>query len=145
MWTWIIAPLAGLLVETAKPGAAFGAAPIIDFGTPFWSLSVSTNVLATLLIAARLALRPRALAAVEGARGAAAAAVFLESAALYAVCALVYIPLFARDLPLQFPFSALLGSAAVRACAALLGFTLGGVLIWGRAGYRAALDHPPDG
>ena len=102
----------GFLIETAKPGSEFGQASIIDFGTPFWSLSVSTNVLSTLLIAARLATRRRVL-------DAPGVAIFLESAALYAVCAIMYIPMFALDIPLQFPFSALLVSAAVSSvCAA---------------------------
>ena len=96
----------------------FGQVEVIDFGTPFWSLSVSMNVLSTLLIAGRLIYRRRAL--VESlsrnsprAYGA-EVAIFLESAALYAVAALVYIPMFAKNIPLQFPFSALLVSAAVR-------------------------------
>ncbi|KAM5544691.1 hypothetical protein V8D89_001589 [Ganoderma adspersum] len=112
-----IATGVGLLVETAKPGAAFGQASVIDFGTPFWSLSVSMNVLTTVLIAARLLYRRRALLDSASKRKARAyyspeVAIFLESAALYAICSIIYIPMFAEDIPLQFPFSALLGSAA---------------------------------
>lgn len=40
-------------------------------------------------------------------------AIFLECGALYAVCSLIYIPMFARNIPIQFPFSALLVSPAV--------------------------------
>jgi hypothetical protein len=40
-------------------------------------------------------------------------AILVESAALYSICGLIYIPLFALNLPLQYPFAALLGSAAV--------------------------------
>ncbi|KAI0648777.1 hypothetical protein C8Q79DRAFT_903319 [Trametes meyenii] len=107
----------GLLVETAKPGAAFGQASVIDFGTPFWSLSVSMNVLSTVLIVGRL-LHRRDVFYGTGERRRryrlyeVETAVFLESAALYAICAIVYIPMFSKDIPLQFPFSALLGSAA---------------------------------
>lgn len=42
------------------------------------------------------------------------ATVLAESAALYSICGLIYIPLFARDSILQYPFSPLFNSAAVR-------------------------------
>jgi len=107
----------GLLVQTAKPGAVFGQANVINFGTPFWSLSVATNVISTLLIAGRLLYRRRMLRDTAGGYGAtqlrmytSAVAIFAESAALYAICAIVYIPMFAKNIPLQYPFSSLLGS-----------------------------------
>jgi hypothetical protein len=106
----------GLLVETAKPGAAFGQAFVIDFGTPFWSISVAMNVLTTILICARLLYHRRLLgghgSVLLGGAFAPEVVVFLESGCLYAVCAIIYIPMFARNIPLQYPFSALLGSAA---------------------------------
>ncbi|KAF8514429.1 hypothetical protein BU17DRAFT_52563 [Hysterangium stoloniferum] len=116
----------GLLIETAKPGAAFGQASVINFGTPFWSLSVATNVLCTVLIVIRLlycrgALNGRRQEERDGRETTrqnkpsafnSEVAIFIESGALYAICALIYIPLFAKNIPLQFPFSALLGSAA---------------------------------
>ncbi len=37
----------------------------------------------------------------------------VESAALYAICAVIYIPLFAINTPIQYPFSALLGGVVV--------------------------------
>ena len=104
----------GLLVETAKPGAVFGQVVVVNFGTPFWSLSVATNILATLLIAGRLLHRRQLLRdAAKRHMYTSAVAIFVESAALYAICAIVYIPMFAKNIPLQFPFSALLGSASV--------------------------------
>jgi len=103
----------GLLVETAKPGAIFGQSVVINFGTPFWSLSVATNILATLLIAGRLLHRRRLLRdAAKHHMYTSAVAIFAESAALYTICAIVYIPMFAKNIPLQYPFSALLGSAS---------------------------------
>ncbi|CDO72008.1 hypothetical protein BN946_scf184943.g43 [Trametes cinnabarina] len=107
----------GLLVETAKPGAMFGQTPIIDFGTPFWSISVAMNVLTTLLIAARLVYRRKIFYPTDNKHPRYPAygpevAIFLESAALYAICSIIYIPMFVKNIPLQFPFSALLGSAA---------------------------------
>ena len=149
----------GLLVETAEPGAAFGQASIIDFGTPFWSLSVSMNVLTTVLIAARLIYRRRALLDSTSKRRARAyyspeVAIFLESAALYAICSIIYIPMFAEDIPLQFPFSALLGSAAVSAartrpprirCLICLRIRKCMLTKMGHVERRAALHHPADG
>jgi hypothetical protein len=110
----------GLLVQTAKPGAVFGQANVINFGTPFWSLSVATNVLSTILIAGRLLYRRRMLRDTTGGYGAtqlrmytSTVAIFAESAALYAICAIVYIPMFVKNIPLQYPFSSLLGSMSV--------------------------------
>lgn len=119
----------GLLVETAKPGAVFGQAAVINFGTLFWSLSVATNVVSTTLIAGRLLFYRRALSRALSARRSsrgrqngdtASVAILVESAALYSVCAVVYIPLFAVNIPVQYPFSALLGGITVRHYAALV-------------------------
>ncbi|KAJ7489355.1 hypothetical protein FB451DRAFT_1125683 [Mycena latifolia] len=111
-----IAMGAGLLVQISKPHASLGQAAIINFGTPFWSLSVSTNVLSTIIIAGRLAYRRRVIHRMGTSQNGhrkntytSTSAIFAESAALYAVAALIYIPLFARNLTLQYPFSALLG------------------------------------
>jgi len=107
----------GLLIQTAKPGAVFGQANVINFGTPFWSSSVATNVISTLLIAGRLLYRRRMLRDTTRGYGAtqlrmytSTVAIFAESAALYAICAIIYIPMFAKNITLQYPFSALLGS-----------------------------------
>ncbi|KAJ7182736.1 hypothetical protein C8R43DRAFT_1083654 [Mycena crocata] len=103
----------GLLVEVSKPTGVLGESSVIDFGTPFWSLSVTTNVLSTLLIAGRLAYcRRRRHGAEQVGRHShtSTSAIFAESAALYAVVALIYIPLWARNLALQYPFSALMGA-----------------------------------
>ncbi|KAJ7705444.1 hypothetical protein B0H17DRAFT_856570, partial [Mycena rosella] len=107
---------AGLLVQISKPHATLGQVTVINFGTPFWSLSVTTNVLSTMLIAGRLLYRRRTMQATPknqgygGRSNTSTSAIFAESAALYAVAALIYIPLFARNLALQYPFSALLGA-----------------------------------
>jgi len=82
---------------------------------------MATNVLATLLIAGRLLHRRHVLRkaavghdAIEYKMYTSTAAIFAESAALYAICAIIYIPMFVKNIPLQYPFSALLGSASVR-------------------------------
>src|SRR6266436_4266182 len=50
----VIGSSIALLVETARPGAVFGTKLISDFGIAFWSISVSLNVISTLLIAGLL-------------------------------------------------------------------------------------------
>jgi len=105
-----------LLVETARPGAGFGNPLISKFGTAFWSISVSLNVISTILIAGMLLYHDRKLRRL-GFQGngpyTGIAAVLAESAALYSICGLIYIPLFARNMDLQYPFSPLFISAAV--------------------------------
>jgi len=104
-----------LLVETAIPGAAFGNRLVSDFGTAFWSISVSLNVISTILIAGMLMYHDRKLRRL-GFQGSGPyigiAAVLAESAALVSIFGLIYIPLFAKNMALQYPFSPLFISAA---------------------------------
>jgi hypothetical protein len=105
------------MIETAKPGAIFGIPLISNLGTAFWSISVSLNVVSTLLIAGQLIWHQRTLRQAgfrHGNQYMTIAAILAESAALYSIAGLIYIPLFARDLTLQYPFSALFNSMAVR-------------------------------
>lgn len=83
-------------------------------------MSVATNVFATVLIAARLLYRKgdlRRFTSRHAGKSAWASevAVLAESAVVYAVVAIIYIPLFARNSPVQFPFSSLLVTTSVRA------------------------------
>lgn len=106
-----------LLIETAKPGAAYGSPLISQLGTAFWSISVSLNVISTSLIAGQLLWHRRSLQQVglhQGDKYIGITAILVESAGLYSICGLIYIPLFAQNLPLQYPFSALLNSVTVR-------------------------------
>lgn len=97
----------------------FGVKLISDLGTAFWSISVSLNVISTLLIAGRLLWHQRSLRQIglqHSNQYTDIVAVLAESAALYSICGLIYIPLFALNLSLQYPFSALFNSAAVQSC-----------------------------
>jgi len=110
-----VASAIALLIETAKPGAVFGMVLISDFGTAFWSISLSLNVISTTLIAGKLMWHQRSLRQAgipQSDQYMSIAAILAESAALYSISGLIYIPLFARDLTLQYPFSALFNSAA---------------------------------
>jgi len=88
---------------------------VSDFGTAFWSISVSLNVTSTILIAGQLIWHQRTLRRAgipQSDQYMSIVAILAESAALYSICGLIYIPLFARDLTLQYPFSALFNAAA---------------------------------
>ncbi|KAJ7781714.1 hypothetical protein DFH07DRAFT_385330 [Mycena maculata] len=106
----------GLLIETGQPGGTFGVGLVVPFGTAFWSISVALNVILTFLISYKLLhqhRRVRSLRVTEvGDRYTDIVAILVESAALYSISGLIYIPLFALNIPLQYPFAALLGSAA---------------------------------
>ncbi|KAJ7039366.1 hypothetical protein C8F04DRAFT_1033521, partial [Mycena alexandri] len=107
-----------LLVETGKPGGTFGVSLVPQFGTAFYSSSIGLNVILTSLISYKLLLqhhRVRSLSVTKvpvGERYTDIVAILVESAALYSIAGLIYIPLLALNVPLQYPFSPLLGSAA---------------------------------
>ncbi|KAL7278322.1 hypothetical protein ACG7TL_008298 [Trametes sanguinea] len=114
LWMGAVATGVLLLLDTAKPTATLVAADVIRFQTAFYCMSISLNILTTLLIAGRLWYQQRqmkALAAVPSARWdyTSVIAIFVESAALYSICGIVYIPLVVRKLPLQYPITALIG------------------------------------
>ncbi|EJD43614.1 hypothetical protein AURDEDRAFT_152478 [Auricularia subglabra TFB-10046 SS5] len=101
----------GLSVAAARPAATFGQHAVVAFGTSFWSISVFLNVLTTAMIAGRLLYHRRQMEMLGRARHSqyiSVIAVLVESAALYSLSGLVYIPLFALNLPQQYAFSALL-------------------------------------
>ncbi|THG98850.1 hypothetical protein EW026_g3416 [Hermanssonia centrifuga] len=145
-----IATGVGLLVETGKPGAVFGQATVINFGTPFWSLSVATNVIATALIAGRLLSLRRAITRLDGRDrimlrdNTSALVICVESAALYAICAVIYIPLFAINTPIQYPFSALLGGVVSISPTLIMLRMASGIAINGKWGDIALRDIDQD-
>lgn len=105
----------GLLVYAARSGTQFGEHRVESFGTAFWSISVSLNVLATTLIAGRLLYHRRTIRMVSPERNdyyISVISIVAESAAVYSISGLIYIPLFARNLPLQYPFAALFCAAS---------------------------------
>ncbi|KAI9060762.1 hypothetical protein FKP32DRAFT_1013146 [Trametes sanguinea] len=115
LWMGAVATGVILLLDTAKPTATLVAADVIHFQTAFYCMSISLNIFTTLLIAGRLWYQQRqmkALTAVPSARWdyTSVIAIFVESAALYSICGIVYIPLVVRQLPLQYPITALIGA-----------------------------------
>ncbi|EJD43629.1 hypothetical protein AURDEDRAFT_66393, partial [Auricularia subglabra TFB-10046 SS5] len=104
----------GTLYWASQPDGAFGQHEFTQFGTAFWSISVGFNVLSTLLITGKLVHHQRQMAKLQQhAEYLGLAAIVVESAAIYAVSGLIYIPLFHLNSPRQFAFSALLCSATV--------------------------------
>jgi len=109
-----VASSIALLVQVGIPGASFAPGGLIsDLGTAFLSLSVSSNIISTLLIAGQLfrhqwALRQTGIQ--DNGLYTRIFAVIAESAALYSGCGLIYIPLYARNLSSQYAVSALYAS-----------------------------------
>jgi hypothetical protein len=98
----------------------------VSVPTAFWSLSVSLNVLTTLLVAFKLLshrremLRLNVLGAHDSVREyASVVGILAESAALYALLGLIYIPLFVHNVPVGDPFSTLFAAASYL-CPALI-------------------------
>ncbi|KAI0324263.1 hypothetical protein GY45DRAFT_1263186 [Cubamyces sp. BRFM 1775] len=113
LWAGAVATGIALLVDTARPLANLDQGPIIHFQTAFYCLSISLNILCTLSIAGKLWMQHRRVQALRAASSwsyTSIIAIVVESAALYSVCGIIYIPLIVRSLPLQFPVTALVGS-----------------------------------
>ncbi len=103
-----------LCFYSARPGAGFGARGVTDYGTAFWSLSVGLNVIVTILIASRILYHQRRIRLLrQSAHYSGVISILVESASLYSISGLIYIPLFALDLPLQYPFSAFFCATSV--------------------------------
>ena len=104
------------LVESARPGAVRFQNLITNVGITYLSLSVSLSVISTLLIARQLLRHRRALRQIgisDGGFYTRVLVIFVESAALYSICGLIYIPIFATNHNLLDPLSILWSSTAV--------------------------------
>ena len=108
----------------------------IDFGIPYFSISLSLNVLLTLMIVTRLVRHSRDVRDAMGPLARpkrlheAIITIFVESSALYAVCFLLYIAPWGAGRNIQFIFFPIL--AQVQVCAIFLHFvpTRGSIGIW---------------
>lgn len=94
-----------LLVAMTKPGADFWTNEAVKFSISYWSLSISLNIILTLLISGRiLFIRNRvkmSLGAYHAKTYTSLVAVLVESAALYSVTGLIFIVSYARNSPFQ--------------------------------------------
>ncbi|OCH88789.1 hypothetical protein OBBRIDRAFT_757537 [Obba rivulosa] len=99
-----------LLVATTQPNVGFTGQSVIALGTAFWSISVAMDVIVTLLIAGRLLWYRRKMGILGNDHTRhyiAIAGVFAESAAVYAICGILYIPFYTTNFPIQDLFASL--------------------------------------
>ena len=86
-----------LIYQTSQPNSSIWNSVAINFGLPYFSISISLNILLTLMIVARLVLHSReirtALGAPSGLTGLYKAIItmLVESSALYAVNSLLFV------------------------------------------------------
>ena len=86
-----------LLYQTSQPNSSIWNTVAIDFGVPYFSISLSLNIILTLLIVARLALHSRNIRNAMGAPAGASGlyeiiiTVLVESCAIYAVTSLLFV------------------------------------------------------
>lgn len=90
---------------SSQPGLSLYSNVPIIYGTCYYALSLGVNVMLTVLIAARLLAYRRkvvsVLAADHGSYYLSLASIFVESAALYTVCALLFLITYAVDSPIN--------------------------------------------
>ncbi|KAJ7074778.1 hypothetical protein C8F01DRAFT_1225195 [Mycena amicta] len=100
----IVSSLA-LIVASFRLENSFWAGLSIQFGTAYWSLSISLNILLTLLITGRIMLLRRRIRSSLGTQHTqkyfSAVAMLVESAALYAIVGLIFIITYARSSTVQ--------------------------------------------
>ena len=93
----------------------------VRFGLPYFSISLSLNVLLTLMIAVRLVLHGKKIRATTGSRAGTSAlynsiaTILIESSALYAVSSLLVIGPLAAGSPVMDLFAPILAETQVRA------------------------------
>ncbi|KAI1783238.1 hypothetical protein LXA43DRAFT_867559, partial [Ganoderma leucocontextum] len=113
VWLGVVATGFASLVLTSRPQANFQASYVINIEIAFFCLSVSLNILCTLLIAGRLLLHQRdvrQLGFTSSRTYTSIVVVIAESAALYSIFGIVSIPLEVLQTPVQFPFNSLVGT-----------------------------------
>ena len=94
-----------LLFQLTQPDANLWTTTTLNFGIPYWAISIGLNVLVTSMIVARLFMIRRRTSAVLSANHTktytSVAAMLVESAALYSITALIFIITYARNSNIQ--------------------------------------------
>lgn len=107
--------------QTSQPDCRDWSSGTTDIGIPYFSISVSLNILLTLMIVARLILHSRnvrdAMRPLVRPSGLynAVVSMLIESSALYAVNFILFIGAWATSSPVQFIFFPVLAQTQVRA------------------------------
>ncbi|KAF8573445.1 hypothetical protein K439DRAFT_1375420 [Ramaria rubella] len=91
--------------QAAQPTASIWSKSAVVIAIPYWSLSIALNAVVSLLIVCRMLWHRHSIGKTLGPRHSAlytsVAAMFVESAAMYAITGLVYIICFARNSNVQ--------------------------------------------
>ncbi|KAF7347027.1 hypothetical protein MVEN_01456100 [Mycena venus] len=94
-----------LLVSMTRPGADFWTQEAVKFGIAYWSLSISLNIILTVLIAGRIWFTRKRIVQALGRQHSGSyisiAAMLIESASLYSGWSMVFLICYARNTPLQ--------------------------------------------
>ncbi|KAF8204054.1 hypothetical protein BJ912DRAFT_224815 [Pholiota molesta] len=103
-------------LQSSQPGLSLYSALPMAYGTSYYAISLSVNILLTILIAARLLMyRRRAMLAAlphgHATHYVSLAAIFVESAALYSIVALTFIISYALNNPINQIFLCMASSA----------------------------------
>ncbi|KAJ7493629.1 hypothetical protein FB451DRAFT_446806 [Mycena latifolia] len=102
-----IASSMAFIISVARSGDTFWSARAVEFGIAYWSLSIALNVILTLSIATRIWIsryRIRKLLGPDARHSSqyvSAAAMLIESAALYAIWSMGFLICYAHGTPLQ--------------------------------------------
>ncbi|EMD39212.1 hypothetical protein CERSUDRAFT_152269 [Gelatoporia subvermispora B] len=87
-----------LTIQTALPGGSLWSTNTINFSVPYWSISMSLNIILTLLLVARLLWMRRRISQVLGPQYSSTytsvAAMIIESALPYALVSFVFVVLY---------------------------------------------------
>ncbi|KAF9479417.1 hypothetical protein BDN70DRAFT_692120 [Pholiota conissans] len=102
-------------LQSSQPGLSLYSALPMAYGTSYYAISLSVNIVLTILIAARLLIyRRKAMKTLPQGHAThyfSLAAIFVESAALYSIVALTFIVSYALNNPINQIFLALASSA----------------------------------
>lgn len=130
--------------QTSRPSASLWTAAGVQFSLPYFSISISLNVMLTLLLVSRLLYMSWELRRTFGADHAkvyvSIAAMILESGAPYAVVGLIFIITYARNSDVQDLALPVLSQVMVRRNPRASGYSIGRSC---RAVHQSGADHPP--
>jgi len=110
-------------LQSSQPGLSLYSALPMAYGTSYYVISLSVNIILTILISARLLMYRRHVATTlkidNGQHYVSLATIFIESAALYSVFALLFIITYAINNPINQIFLTIASSCQVWDVAAL--------------------------
>ncbi|KAJ3496640.1 hypothetical protein NLJ89_g10457 [Agrocybe chaxingu] len=104
-------------IHSSKPGVSLYSAVPIAYGTSYFVVSLGVNIILTILIATRLLLYRRKISAIispdHGSKYFSLATIFIESAALYSIFAIMFIVTYAIDHPMNQIFLAFASASQI--------------------------------